>query len=61
MEYALIEVSPQQSSHSLSIGSRQEVCPDVFRPDGIGFLLLKVLALIIPGHGHRKGEADDEA
>jgi hypothetical protein len=59
IEYALIEIVLQQHAHLRRIGTRQQICSDVFRPDRIGFLLFKVLALIIPANGHRKSEADD--
>jgi len=42
------------------IGRRQRIDAEVFGPDGIRFLFLKILALIVTADGHRKREPDDQ-
>src|SRR4029077_3929891 len=60
-QYTLVEIVLQQFPHSCSVGSRQEVRPDIFSANRVGFCLLVVLALIVAVDGHRKAESDDES
>ena len=57
---ALVEVFPQQRADRCRNGVRQQIGPEVFRPDGVGLGLLVVLALVVAAGGHRKAEADNQ-
>src|SRR5215469_17191366 len=57
----LIEIVPEQSTHSRRIPGRQQIGPVVLRSDCIGLCLLVALPLIVPADRHRKGEPNDKA
>ena len=58
---SLVEIAPEQRTHSRRVPGGQQIGPHVFRADRVGLRRLELPALVVTADGHRKAEPDDEA